>query len=153
MGLHCSKADLRWRLGEKGLQKWRWHRNLRSTLEKARRPHHGHPGHKFTHLPGIGVILSWTGGHHPPALVGISYWNNLFFISLGDGSTWACLCSVDAASLSFTDVFPCNAFLLCPCLDTFCLCYSSYRVKKLRVGFDYLITMVTRMTLMPICTQ
>lgn len=99
-------------------------------------------------------ILDWGKlWHHPPALVGTSYWNNLFFISLGDGSTWACLCSVDAASLSFTDVFPCNAFLLCPCLDSFCLCCSSHRVKKLRVGFDYLITMVTRMTLMPICTQ
>lgn len=63
----------------------------------------------------------------------------------------ACLTSVDAASLSFADVFPCNPFFLCLCPDTFCLCHSSFRVKNSRVGFDYLITMVTRMTFMPIC--
>lgn len=62
-----------------------------------------------------------------------------------------CLCLADVASLSFTDVFPCSPFFPCLCPDTFCLCHSSPKVKKLRVGFDYLITMVTRMTFMPIC--
>lgn len=64
---------------------------------------------------------------------------------------------------SLPDLSRCSFTLLCRCLpvqpflslpvcpDTFCLCHSSFRVKNSRVGFDYLITMVTRMTFMPIC--
>lgn len=73
----------------------------------------------------------------------------LFCLLGGKKHLWGCLFSTDAPTPSFTHFFPCHPFCLCP--DTFCPCHSSSRVKNSGVGFDYLITMVTRMTLMPIC--
>lgn len=73
----------------------------------------------------------------------------LFCLLGGKKHLWGCLFSTDAPTPSFTHFFPCHPFCLCP--DTFCPCHSSSRVKNSGVGFDYLITMVTRMTLMPTC--